>query len=62
VWGGVDLHPDEDRVPEDSDAGVLKRWQDTFLYAKNVDPANDRINLLVFVNAVPARVNWGFAP
>jgi hypothetical protein len=39
-----------------------KQWQDSFLYTKNVDPANDQINLLVFVNRVPARVNWGFAP
>jgi hypothetical protein len=39
-----------------------KRWQDMFLYAKNVDPNNDVINLPAFANAVPVKVNWGFTP
>jgi hypothetical protein len=44
-------------LPESS-----KRWQDTFLYAKNVNPDHDVINLPQFVNMVPAKVNWKYTP
>jgi hypothetical protein len=39
-----------------------KRWQDTFLYAKNVDPAVDLINLPPFLNIRPPRTNWSYLP
>jgi hypothetical protein len=42
-------------LPESS-----KRWQDTFLYAKNVNPDNDVINLPPFINTVSAKVKWKY--
>jgi hypothetical protein len=44
-------------LPESS-----KRWQDTFLYARNLDPESDMGNLTHFVNVVPTKVNWGYKP
>jgi hypothetical protein len=41
----------------------LKKWQRTFFYARNIDPAIDRINLSPFANIVPAeKLNWGYDP
>jgi hypothetical protein len=44
-------------LPESS-----KRWQDTFLYARNLDPESDMVDLPPFVNVAPAKVNWGYKP
>lgn len=40
-----------------------KKWQKTFFYIKNIDPAVDRINLPPFSNTVPAaKQHWGYDP
>ena len=40
-----------------------KKWQKSFFYVKNADPANDRINLPPFVDVPPTeKLNWGRNP
>jgi hypothetical protein len=40
-----------------------KKWQKTFFYMKNIDPAVDRINLPPFSNVVPIeKLHWGHDP
>jgi hypothetical protein len=41
----------------------VKKWQTTFFYVKNVDPARDLINLPAFSLAAPTgKQNWGHQP
>jgi hypothetical protein len=38
-----------------------KKWQRTFFYARNIDPADDKINLPPFTNVMPAeKLNWSY--
>jgi len=40
-----------------------KKWQTSFFYVKNVDPAVDFINLPAFTNSAPtAKLHWGYDP
>jgi hypothetical protein len=40
-----------------------KKWQWTFFYARNIDPADDKNNLPPFTNIVPAeKLNWSYDP
>ena len=40
-----------------------KKWQKTFFYVKNADPAVDKLNLPPFGNTVPsAKPHWGHDP
>jgi hypothetical protein len=40
-----------------------KKWQRTFFYVRNVDLADDKINLPLFANVVPVeKLNWGYDP
>ena len=37
----------------------VKKWQATFFYVKNENPAFDRINLPEFTPEPPTKLNWG---
>jgi hypothetical protein len=40
----------------------VKKWQTTFFYVKNENPAKDLLNLPDFLPAPPAKTNWGYNP
>ncbi|KAM0825400.1 hypothetical protein ACQ4PT_069590 [Festuca glaucescens] len=40
----------------------VKKWQTTFFYVKNENPAKDLLNLPEFSPAPPAKTNWGNCP
>ncbi|KAM0919994.1 hypothetical protein ACQ4PT_007868 [Festuca glaucescens] len=50
-------HP---QAPFPKTVDSVKKWQTSFFYVKNENPAVDRLNLPPFSLAPPTKVNWGY--
>ena len=46
-------------LPKIPTVDSVKKWQATFFYVKNENPAFDRINLPEFAPEPPTKLNWG---
>ena len=61
--GAASLYPRRDvSFPKIPMVDSVKKWQTTFFYVKNENPAKDLLNLPEFSPAPPAKTNWGYCP
>jgi hypothetical protein len=60
--GAASLYPrPQTPFPKIPTVDLVKKWQSSFFYVKNEDPAVDRLNLPEFTLAQPTRLNWGYS-
>ncbi|KAM0839211.1 hypothetical protein ACQ4PT_060453 [Festuca glaucescens] len=58
--GAASLYPRQGPFPKIPTVDSVKKWQASFFYVKNENPAKDLLNLPEFSPAPLAKTNWGY--